>query len=117
MDLKKLSKVADECRVADMANLYKRTTGVNTRIWISSSYEKHNPRIKADLGDIEVSISISSNPEILAPKNVNLDGYSKLLSQIKEWVKLNEELLLEYWENPKLDMAIIFDKIQKVESK
>ncbi len=76
MDLKKSSKVADSLEqekphpmqpIADMANLSASFTGLPVKVWISSKFERHSPRMKAYLdSNTTVSISISATPQILA---------------------------------------------------
>ena len=46
----------------------------------------------ARFDDIEVFVSISDKPEIIDNPQVDVP-----MSEVMDWVKLNKELLLEYW--------------------
>jgi len=85
----------------EMANVATKRTGLNQVIWISSKMGSHGPRIKVsnnnskfDLSD-NFSVSISDNPEVISGevKIKNSD-----LKKIKEWIKLNRNVLMKLWE-------------------
>jgi len=88
-----------------MSNLLPPNTGVNgTVIWISAGeFEKgkHSPRIKVVVGDqitLEslsqaASITIIGSPKIIG----NLP--SKITKNAIAFVKLNQTILIKYWEN------------------
>ena len=108
MNLKELYKkhenyqpIDDDDRVFDMANLSERSTGINTTVFISTKVERHVPRIKVRQDGKEFSVSIEDEPKVLVgdPSIVK----PKVLKQVIEWVKLNKEGLLYYWNHPDED--------------
>lgn len=98
----------------EMANLYFRTTGINTRIYISSKEPQHRPRVKVfnSSNSESFSLSIEDNPHLLAgdPSIVP----TKILKQVQKWISLNKDLLLYYWEHPEMDTAELLERIEKV---
>jgi len=78
--------------MADAATLVKEDTGVNAVILVNHGYPEQNPVVFARFDDIEVFVSISDKPEIIDNPQVDVP-----MSEVMDWVKLNKELLLEYW--------------------
>lgn len=99
----------------EMANLYFRTTGINTRIYISSKEPQHRPRIKVynSSNSESFSLSIEDEPKILAGDSSIVSP--KILKQVIEWIPLNKDLLLYYWEHPEMDTVELLERIRKVE--
>lgn len=79
------------------ANISIKKTGLDYIVWIApqSGKEKHNARIKIKVDNVFVSITISDNPELKSNK-VKIE--SKKLNKIFDWVKLNKDILLKYWD-------------------
>lgn len=110
------NKIAHDGEVLnEMANLYFRTTGINTRIYISSKVPQHKPRIKVyDYSNSRsFSLSIEDYPKILAGDTSIVT--SKILKQVIGWIKINKDLLLYYWEHPEMDTMELLEKIKKIE--
>ncbi len=124
MDLRKLSKVADGLEpekphpmqpIADMANLSASFTGLPVKVWISSKFERHSPRMKAYLdSNTTVSISISATPQILSATG-NLNGHNKTISKIKKWVAMNVDVLLDYWNDGSLEIDVILSQLKRLQ--
>jgi len=100
----------------EMANLTKSDTGLNYKIWIQTQTgkEKHWARIKVEVNNEFIPISISSNPEIMIKSKKDIID-SKDLNQIKIWIIKNEQVLLDYW-NSKGEMSLkdFFKKMKRV---
>lgn len=113
MNLKEL-KLKDYQEIADMANLYERTTGINTRIYISSKEGKHGPRVKVYSTDRSksFSLSIEDDPKVLAGDASVVTN--KMLKQAKQWVSLNKDVLVYYWSHPEMDILDLLNSIKKV---
>lgn len=99
----------------EMANLYQRRTGINTRIYISSKEGQDGPRIKVynSSNNESFSISIEDSPKVLVG-NSNIVT-NKILKQTIKWVQINKEILLYYWNHPEMDIDELLDSILKVE--
>ena len=110
MNLKKIFN--RQLRVADMANLYEEDTGVDARIWVSTKYAGHKPRLKVKKDDNEVSMSIEDEPKVLAPKKPKID--TSIIDAAKQWIVLNKDILLEYWNDSSLSTTKFIGALKKV---
>lgn len=103
-------------RFFEMANLTKADTGLNYRIWISTNTgkEKHWARIKVEVDNEFIPISIEDNPQIKVKSKQNILP-SKDLEMIILWIVKNKQLLLDYW-NSKGEMSLkeFFKKMKKI---
>ena len=61
--------------------------------------------------DIELFVSISDKPEIIDNPQVDVP-----MSEVMGWVKMNKELLLEYWNDDLYPTSKMIKNIQKVET-
>ena len=82
-----------------MSNLYPEQTGLPYYLWISVGQGAlHGPRVKvartpSDLPQNMSSVSITEPIMVHSgPPTSNKD-----LNQLKEWIELNRETLLNYW--------------------
>ena len=104
------------------ATLHKRDTGLPVNIWIDDMAWKqtsHWKRIKfqPDKGDRSdtrtfVPMSIEDDPQIKT-KNSKLFINSKELEQIKQFVKINKELLLQY-SDQKITIVEFLQQMKKI---
>lgn len=95
-----------------MANLYEEDTGVDARIWVSTKYAGHKPRLKVKKDDNEVSMSIEDEPKVLAPKKPKID--TSIIDAAKQWIVLNKDILLEYWNDSSLSTTKFIGALKKV---
>lgn len=105
----------DDEALNEMANLYLRRTGINTRIYISSREGGAGPRIKVynSSNDESFSMSIEDAPKVLIG---NPDIVSnKVFRQVIRWIQINKEVLLYYWQHPEMDIDELLGKIKKAE--
>lgn len=109
--------------LTEMSNLRKNQTGLPVNIWVDDigveRKSKHNqPRIKfqndnADrMHEETISMSISENPEILQ-KNQKINISNEDVNKIKKFVKLNKNVLIEYW-NQNIELLELFKRIKKI---
>lgn len=103
-------------RLYEMANLTKSDTGLNYRLWIQTQTgkEKHWARIKIEVDNEFIPMSITDEPEIMVKSKKEVIN-SKDLNEIKKWVVMNQGLLLKYW-NSKGEMSLqdFFKKMKKL---
>ena len=102
----------------EMANLTSRDTGIdNVIIWVGSDPEKHAMRIKVSNVPNKWS---NDNFTITLPYldvigNINKQFISgKKLKNIKEWIKLNIETLLEYEKGNIIGTSEFLEKLVKI---
>ena len=106
----------------EMANLDVDDTGIpNVVIYVSEEEHSTGPRIKVakHRGDMRshrnsFSVSISFNPKVVAGDYTKIVD-SKTLKRILAWVKLNEDILLKYW-NRDVSTSKMIGKLQKSKS-
>ena len=85
-------KMITEQRIAFMVNLHQKDTGIDTVIWVDHKWPDQEPFIMAMTSLGKVSITIENEPKVLEPDNVTDDT-----SAVIQWIRLNKELLLNYW--------------------
>jgi hypothetical protein len=90
-----------EAFTMQMANLAPSRTGLPVVIWFGEVGGQHGPRIKVSnvkgkfaANDCFV-MSVSRDPAVLTPKNAKLK--SSEIEEIKDWVMLNYEGLMQAW--------------------
>ena len=99
--------------LTEMANISKQKTGLDYIVWLfpKTGKEKHGARIKIRVNNNFIPITISDDPEVKSFARLD----AKKINKIKEWIVLNKEVLLEYW-NGQGDIAIdeILEKLKEV---
>jgi hypothetical protein len=107
--------------IVEMANLFPKDTGIEGVIFISTVMASHGPRIKYSLKagrhQPSFSVSISPAPRILAsslPDRV----VNRVSPAVIEWVKLNREALLQFWNEadswPIDDLSAFVKRLKKL---
>jgi hypothetical protein len=102
------------------SNLGAKTTGISglKYVWIFVKIVDHGPRIKAQWGkDYEDSVEFTvhkSNPNIISGDENKLSN--DLIKQIKQWIILNYDILLDHW-NDYIDSSEAIDKLKKLPTK
>lgn len=88
----------------EFANAPKAITGLPVIIWIQAKIDVQHqlPRIKFQnsySNKVEpnnlIPLSISDDPQVLVNTKLNINNDD--LNKIKQWVKNNKTLLLQYW--------------------
>ena len=85
---------SEEDMMFEMSNLLPSRTGLDYQVWYSAYYPGHKPRIKVDLPDGKSVYIQIENHEIKG----DVDKISsKELRKIFDWIDLNKNALLKYW--------------------
>ena len=100
-----LVEISDELAememLGDMASYPTEDTGVDNTIFISTKTGvRHGPRIKLAIdppesfspGGVTASIAIDSGQVV-----AGTEPSAKVLKQVRQWIELNRDALLEYW--------------------
>ena len=107
-----------------MANINKKRTGLNVNIWSDGQGCLRNkpdvvPRVKLISDDsVSISVSISANPEVLAPKDWQ-KRYKKSLvvafNEGIEYVARNHDLLMKHYKDTdgSFDDYDLFNELKK----
>lgn len=107
MDFKKLP------RIFLMANLPPKRTGLPYQVWYSAKEPRLKPRIKVDLPDgRKLSIEIETHKVTGPLKKISSNDLNKIL----EWMDLNKEILLKYWNEARsglIDNADVIRALKK----
>lgn len=113
----KYDDISNDDMLFEMANIYPEDTGLNCIVWAQSAtptnHGNHNlPCIKIEYKNNWIPISIEDEPRILANGgDVNID--SNTFKKTVEWIRLNKEILLQYYSNP-MSTKIFLNSIKSV---
>lgn len=109
--------------ISAMANVNKRRNGLKVNIWSDGQgCTRHKPdvtpRVKIVDGNDSVSVSISSNPEVLAPKAWRSTFKKETVNHIEEGIKYvarNYDLFLKHYMDTDLsfDDSDLFDSLRE----
>ena len=92
--------LAEEELLQEMSSYGKRTTGIDNTIWISPrGNTRHAARLKVAI-DPPHAVKPSGKDATVAINDGSLvqgDMPASLLKQVQQFVKLNRDVLLEYW--------------------
>lgn len=103
MDIKELLHLI-ETTLNESPNLKTKDTGLPILLYVSKQQGSHGARVKFlnkystswDNSD-SISITIEDEPKVVAPKNYKLKIKTSELNDVKAWIKLNKEPLLDFW--------------------
>ena len=98
-----------EQRIAYMVNLHQEETGIDTVIWIDHKWPNQKPFIMALTSLGKVSISIEDEPKVLEPDILTDD-----ISAVIQWIRLNKDVLLDYWNEELYPTAQLLQQIKKL---
>ena len=115
-----LAALGDE-DILEMTNLQEEDTGIPGVIFVSTAMGSHGPRVKyflkAGRNQPSLSVSISAEPTVLASSLSQRDT-RKVSPLVLEWVKLNHEALLTFWEEGETwsvrDVVAFVESLKKV---
>lgn len=100
----------------EMANLYPRTTGLPVTVWVSPrGHARHDARVKvsSQAGDrmvLDDAAVVGIRPE---PSLIEGQLDSAILSAVAAWIRLNQNVLIAYWEG-EADTADLIQRLQRV---
>jgi Domain of unknown function (DUF4160) len=85
---------------AGMAAFRKKTTGVDNTIFISAKVQRHKPRIKVAIDPPTHLDRFGDNASVAIADGSVLAGKlpSHVHKQVREFLDLNRDVLIEYWE-------------------
>ena len=92
-----------------MVNLHQEDTGINTIIWVDHKWPDHEPFIMALTSLGNVLISIEDKPKVLEPDILTDD-----ISAVIQWICLNKDVLLDYWNEELYPTAKLLQQIKKL---
>lgn len=109
--------------ISAMANVNKVRTGLNVNIWSDGQGYKrhkpdHEPRVKLDGANGQISVSISEDPKVLAPrdwrkkfKKSDLDDFDAGI----DYVKRNHDLFEKHYfdQDFSFDDQTLFEKLSE----
>lgn len=103
----------------EMSNISPEKTGLPFQIWIQhrTFREGHWARIKVYPNGVKtkkyITISVEDNPKIKF-KSKGLTISQKKINKVIKFVKLNKEILVDYWNNPELSTNDLIDMLKPV---
>lgn len=114
--------VLSECEIMEMARVKESDSGIPVVIYVSTKQsvkERHGPRIKVSnikntFSDADTfAIDISKNPAPIAGK-VKLKHDE--VEDICDWIKLNYDALMKYWNDEYSSDAMFFAEIKSLKA-
>ena len=94
-----------------MVNLHQEDTGIDTVIWVSHECSDYEPFILALTSTGKLQISIEDEPKVLCPDK-QPDGDD--VSDVIQWIRLNKEVLLDYWNDDLYPTSQMLRQIKKL---
>ena len=119
--MKAFKEFIEESILFEMANFRPKSTGLKTTIFVSSGYVAgkllfHGPRIKVSkiytdkMNHLNTfTMTISDEPEVIGTHYLD----SKDIDQIKDFIRLNKNVLLAYWDG-EYDTSDLYGNLQKI---
>ena len=98
-----------EQRIAYMVNLHQEETGIDTVLWVDHKWPNQKPFIMALTSLGKVPISIEDEPKVLKPNKLTDD-----ISAIIQWIRLNKDVLLDYWNNNLYPTSKMLKELRRV---
>lgn len=100
----------------EMANLFPKHTGLPFVVWMSvRGGARHDVRVKVSPGPRAIAsemVSVAIRPEVHVVEG-QLSGSD--LAVLTQWIDLNRDVLLKYWEG-EIDTKDALDAIRQVQS-
>ena len=87
--------------MADAATLVREDSGVDAVIWVGHKCPSHSPFVIVEAMAGKVLVSID-------------EGSGDIESALREWIVLNKDLLLAYWNNDLYPTSQMLRKIKKL---
>jgi len=119
MKLNELFGEEDDDYLFEMSNLQKHDTGLDKTVWVSVKKHSAGPSIKVNFDNSlrfddnkNFSVSIDAQPRVVAgdtEENVIKKIGKNSLDDIYDWVLLNKDVLLKYW-NSKISTREMLNK-------
>lgn len=95
----------------DTSNFNPENTGLKFRVFVSTAVPRQKPRVKVIDSKCQFSMYISDKPLVCSG---NTEFFkSKHIEELKEWIILNKQVLLDYWYD-NIDSAELAYKLQKI---
>lgn len=100
-----------------MANILPTYSGLPMNIWIYPKKNKEFPRIKVQksyspkVSSALFDVTIENEPKLVGNK-----GRIKKqdIERVKKFIKLNFDVLMDYWNHNELNLINIFERIKRV---
>jgi hypothetical protein len=116
--VKKYRTQLNKVSLWEMSNISPRRTGLDRMIWFQyfTGKEGHWARVKIEIDNELIPITISDNPEIKIKDLRILKKISAAsLNKVKKFIVLNKTVLLKYWNaSGKMSIDELLDEIQKI---
>ncbi|SRR5579871_4724319 len=105
----------EEELTAAMVTYRKRTTGVDNTIFVSAKFPRHSPRIKVAIDPPTDLDRFGNNAAVAIEDGRVLAGElpSRVRKQVLEFLDLNRQALLDYWEQ-RIDDDELKDRLKPI---
>ena len=110
-----LSTEDDDLEIWASANLFPHTTGLPMVVWIAPNEGfRHDCRVRVarqhgDRGRWANSASITVRPDQRLIGQLDADDFRRAA----EWIRLNQDVILEYWDGTLDDIGDVLPRLQR----
>jgi hypothetical protein len=113
-------QLAEEELLEHMASFRKDATGVDNTIWVSpKGRTRHAARIKVAIDPSPDSLNAARETAAVAIHDGSVtEGHvpSHILKQVQEFVRINREVLMDYWEQ-RIDTRQLDQRLKRTEDR
>ena len=110
-------QLAEEELLEHMASFRTDATGVDNTIWVSpKGRTRHAARIKVAIDPPDSLNAISQTASVAVHDGSVAEGHipSQILRQVQEFVRINREVLIDYWEE-RIDTRQLDQRLKPIE--
>lgn len=102
----------------EMSNVPPRMTGLRYTVWIDKNDgHRHGPRVKVYLGNSRdkrdlLVVTIADDPQVKHAPRYHVAAW--VIEHVRAFVLLNEELLLQFWNDREMAPDEFFARVRKI---
>lgn len=98
----KIKNILNEDQLWEMANIDQQDTGLAVMVYVSPKNANHGPRIKfmnsySNGYDSKLVLPMTIDDKPIIPISFNRKIKQRDINDIKNWIILNKDILLDYW--------------------
>ena len=104
----------------EMSNIPTRRTGCRYQVWVDKDDgHRHGPRVKVWVGDSRdkrdlIVVTIAAAPVVV--KRPKYHVAEEVVAQVREFVVLNREVLLQFWHDRRMAPDELFDGLRSIKA-
>ncbi len=110
-----IARFAEEEIAAEMVSYRKNVTGLDNTVFISVKFPRHAPRIEVAIDPPTHIDPVGNNASVAIDDGRVVAGHLSAheLTQVRRFVDINREVLLDYWEK-RIDTDELRQRLRKI---